>query len=105
MIGGYAIVERGIDQIRGNAKQKTVLRFLSLAGCVNVLYFALYMVPTDVLIHSSSNNWPADIRTRSYFTSHMCSVGTGYARPSSNVPIPHTNSAHVDENGNLVPGE
>ena len=99
---GLSFAERGIERVHVSEKQKAVLRFLALSGFLNLAILVVYMGPW-LMIHQASNNWPKDIADRSYLTDYMCGPGTGYACPSSDVPRPHRNSAHVNENGELVP--
>lgn len=75
---GHTLVERGVDELRAPERRKTVMRFLALAGAVNVLFFVLYDVPMNVM-GAHSDPWPADIEDRSYFTNEMCGPGTEYA--------------------------
>lgn len=100
---GQTIAERGIDSVRLSQKRKTVVRFLAIYGVANVMYFS-YTIPTVVLANHSKA-MPADTLKRSYFLDKMCGQGTDYACPGPGVPIPRINSAHLNPDGQMVPGK
>ena len=99
---GNSLAERGIDTLRISGAKKTAVRFLAIAGMVNVVYIAGFMLPYQWLTtHSSA--WPEDTTSRSYLRSEICGPGTGYHCAGPSVPIPRTGSAHLDDHGHLVP--
>lgn len=99
---GNSVVERGIDTLKTSGARKTVVRVLAIAGFVNVLYLVGFNLPFQWLTtHSAA--WPEDTTSRSYFRSELCGEGTGYHCSGPTVPIPRPDSAHVDEDGQLVP--
>jgi hypothetical protein len=101
---GRTIAERGIDQVRTTARNKSFLRFAAIYGTCNVFFLLFYIIPTNAIaIHGDS--WPKDTLKRSYFTNYLCGDGTDYACPSQGAPIPRPKSAHLNPAGTLVPGE
>lgn len=98
---GQTVAERGIDQMRCTARNKTRLRFLALVGVANVIYLGFYNIPYQFFaLHAAP--WPKDIIERSYFTNNLCGPGTEYACSGPNVPIPRPDSAHLSPDGELV---
>lgn len=98
---GNAICERGIERLRLSGARRTIVRFLALAGLLNVLYIATYNGPFQWAdTHLSA--WPRDITSRTYFLDRICGRGTDYACPGPAVPIPRPHSAHLDPQGQLV---
>ena len=101
---GVSRVDRGIEQVRLSSKSQTAVRFLALYGACCVIYLATYMIPM-IAITQHGDDIPEDIRSRSYFVSQLCGEGTTYACPGQGIPIPTLNSAHLNPDGQLVPGK
>jgi hypothetical protein len=69
---GLTFAERGIDRIGVQSQRtRTFLRFLAIAGCMNLLQFATYGAPMGFLSRFAQP-WPDDIRSRSYLTQDLC---------------------------------
>ena len=101
---GDSFAERGATELRVSRGRATGIRFLALAGAVNILFLATYNIPFQWLgAHNSA--WPKDVTSRSYFNYLCDGPGTGYACSGPGVPIPRPDSAHIGEDGKtLVPG-
>jgi Spirocyclase AveC-like len=101
---GQTLAERGLDQVKAGPKGKGAIRFFALYGVLCSIFFLFYVVGTNAIaIHGDS--WPKDTLERSYFTNYVCGPDTGYACPGQGTPIPRDKSAHLDPDGELVPGE
>lgn len=99
---GETLPERALDKLRVKGKTKTLVRFLALAGAVNV-GFLVYNIPGSI-VGLYSSPWPQDIQQRSYF-SYLCGPygKDNYACPGPGIPITRQpDSAHVGVNGELV---
>lgn len=94
------IAERGLEKLRVTRKSRTGVRFLALAGGINVA-FLTYMIPGS-LVGLYSSPWPAEIQNRSYFTDGLCGPGTTYSCSGPAIPIPRPDSAHLNPAGELV---
>lgn len=101
---GESIAERGADKLAIVGRKKTLVRFLAIAGVLNVAFLAAYNLPFQWL-DTRLSAWPADIQSRSYFRSEMCGPGTGRHCSAPFVPIPTMNSGHLDARGRYVPAE
>ena len=96
---GFTIAERGIDRLVGvSARRTTWLRFLALAGALNVLFIVGYNLP-EQWVSTHADPWPADIANRSYLDEGVCGPGTAYACGAGR-PIPV--GAVVGADGRLV---
>jgi hypothetical protein len=99
---GQSVAERGIDEVRATAKQRTGLRLLALIGVLNTSAFFFISVPYNWL-GTHADNFPEDVLNRSYLTNMMCGPGTDYACPGRRVPIVvGRDSAHATPQGTLV---
>lgn len=102
---GQNLAERGIDEVRGSSKKKSLMRFLSIFGAVNVIMLTCYNIPTQFFL-VNSDGWPKDIMERSYLVDQFCGEGNPrYACWGEGIPIPRDGSASVNPKGQLVPGE
>jgi uncharacterized protein DUF5135 len=82
---GRTIAERGIDELRTTSGRKLAPRVLAITGAVHAVMFACYTAPNFVFgLHT--NEWPADVQKRSYFTNYICGAGTDRACPGPAVP-------------------
>ena len=97
---GRTFAERGVDDLRVSPAKKYGLRFLALAGALNVLFF-IYNGP-QIWWGLQADSWPQDIQKRSYLTDGICGPGTDYACPGSAVPIHKPGAVHVSPEGKLV---
>ena len=97
---GRTFAERGIDNLRISPAKKNGLRFLALAGALNVLFF-ISNVPL-AWFGLQADTWPHDIQKRSYLTDGICGPGTHYACPGPAVPILKPEGVHVSPDGELV---
>jgi hypothetical protein len=82
---GHTILDRGIDDIRASAGQKTTLRVLAMTGCVAAISFVTYYGPWGLLVGPHVNVWAKDVP--SYLTNGICGPGTPYPCPAPDVPI------------------
>lgn len=103
---GQTFVERGIDKVKtgrlGTSKGKQWLRFLAIAGVLNLAFVCFYNIPVAIINSLYAHSWPADIQKRSYFTQGMCGEGTQYACPGPSNPLNRKDSVHVSPTGELV---
>ena len=83
---GRTIVERGIERLRVTGARRTGLRFLALAGALQLSGLLLFVLPMNLRgLHASP--WPDDFRKRSYLHAGLCSGPVvpcpfdGYDRP------------------------
>lgn len=97
---GETLVERGLGRLKATGKKRTFIRFLALAGAMNLFTFGYEA--TMAFISLNGDPWPQDIVKRSYFTNNLCGPGTGYACPVEGAPIPVRGSAYINERGELV---
>jgi predicted secreted protein len=81
---GRTIVDRGIDEIRASAGQKTMLRIFATTGCVVTIIFGGFFLPFQ-WFGAHADSWPKDMP--SYFLNGICGEGTPYPCPESDVPI------------------
>ena len=100
---GETLAEVGIERVGGTARRRTAVRVLALAGLGNLIFVVFYSGPLAIA-GLYSDAWPADVTTRSYFTSGLCGPGTDYACPGPGVPIARRGSSHVRPDGTLAPG-
>ncbi|HVW31695.1 MAG TPA: spirocyclase AveC family protein [Acidimicrobiia bacterium] len=100
---GRTAVERGADLPApgGGPVRDSGRRFLAIVGFCNVAYLAYNL--TFGLFGLHGDAWPKDIQSRSYITDGFCGVGTDYACPSPDLPLPRRGSSHFDPSGRLVP--
>jgi hypothetical protein len=73
-----------------------------------VTMFVCYVLP-NLFLGLHTQEWPADVQSRSYFTDYLCGQGTDRACPGPAVPnLRNDNatggarSAYVDRDGRLV---
>lgn len=98
---GRTAIERGIDRIRGSARKKRVLRFLALAGAVNLVFLAYNGAIATIGIYQ--HGWSADVQKRSYLTSEQCGEGTDFACPQPGLPpLVGPDTVHVGSNNQVV---
>lgn len=98
---GETLAERGISSLKGGAGRKLFIRYLAFVGAGFMAFGLLYDIPT-LLVSMKVGPWPTDVQQRSYLTDGLCGPDTDYACPGPNVPIPRTDSAHLDPRGELV---
>lgn len=101
---GRTVVERGADTMSVRESGRTFLRFLAIAGFLNVAMLVYSLLWAVIGLHASE--WPQDITERSYLTNNLCGPGTGpspadpgYACPGPNVPVPRPGSTYVTTDG------
>jgi hypothetical protein len=101
---GRTVVERGADTLSVRESGRTFLRFLAIAGFLNVAMVIYSLLWATIGLHSSE--WPKDITDRSYLTNNLCGPGTGpnpadpgYACPGPGVPIPRPGSTYITTDG------
>jgi hypothetical protein len=70
---GLTAVERGVERTSPPGARRTALRFLALAGGLNVIFLG-YNLATGA-IHSQSGDWITDVAKRSYYTNGLCEPG------------------------------
>lgn len=104
---GETLVERGVNKMQTGPVRKAVVRFLALAGAVQLIMFCTYNLPLAGYVGAHSAPWPVDTQSRSYFTDYVCGAGTENICPQPGVPNSRgSDSAHIGPNGELrVPGE
>ncbi len=99
---GQTVVERGVDKLAIRPGGKQWLRFLALAGMLNLIF----LVGNNVWVNAVQHHidaWPADLQSRSYMTHGMCGEGTTYPCGGKNVASPRGGSEiHVGPSGELV---
>ena len=100
---GNSFVERGADKITiGGARARQWLRFLALAGALNLVFLFFNNVEVNIWQHHI-DQWPADLQKRSYMTHEMCGQGTTYPCGGNEVSIPRGGTEiHVGPDGKLV---
>lgn len=99
---GYTWAERGVDRISASRRQQTVLRLLGVAGFFNLVLAVYTLIFGAISLHPSFR-WSNDIVTnRSYLRAELCGVGTSYACPGKDVPIPKQGGSHLGPDGRLV---
>ena len=77
---GRTAAERGVDQLKGSTRRKAFVRFLALAGILNVAMLVVFNIPLQFFtIHA--NYAPPDITNRSYLTTGFCSRSVPYLCP------------------------
>lgn len=98
---GQTFAERGAEKLtKATPTRRAGLRVLAVIGACNALTLAYYVPTYWLAIHS--DEWPADITSRSYYT-HVCGNGTDTACPSQKIPIPvGPKSARVTPQGSLL---
>jgi len=101
---GRSVVERGADTLNVRESGRTLLRFLAIAGFLNLAMLIYSLLWAVIGLHSSE--WPKDITDRSYLTNDLCGQGTGpttddpgYACPGPNVPVPRPGSSYITTDG------
>ena len=99
---GYTLVERGVDELKMSASQKTGMRFLALFGAVNVIFVVLYNLPMNLVV-MHNDKWAPGVEEVTYMNAYLCGEGTTYACASESVPIPWGGSMHLSPTGELVP--
>jgi len=82
---GRTIAERGVDTLKISNTKKLVLRILAVIGCVHAAMFACYVLP-NLYAGMTTQQWPADVQKRSYFTDYICGDGTNRACPGPQIP-------------------
>jgi hypothetical protein len=98
---GLTVAERGAENMKVGAKQRSGIRFLALLGLCNTMYLFMYNVPMNFFgMHAQS--YPEKVLKRSYMTSGVCGLGTDYACPGPRVPFTRPGSAHATPDGRLV---
>ncbi len=98
---GETIVERGVSALKLSSGKSTALRFFAVAGIANVMFFALYNVPTAIVVaHGSA--WPADHQKRSYLTNHICGAETNRLCPDPDMPLRRSDGVFIDAAGKVV---
>ena len=98
---GRAVVERGIDHVRGGFATQQLTRFLAIFAGVSACFFFFYNVPAQwVGLHADP--WPEDVQKRSYFNGGICGDGTDQPCPNPVLPMPTKRSGYVDVHGQLV---
>ena len=96
---GESVAERGIERVKAGAKGRAALSTVAVIGMCNLLTLVYYVPLYYVAIHSE--DWPADITSRSYFG--VCGPQTDYACPGDRVPIVRgPDSAHARPDGTMV---
>lgn len=96
---GESVAERGIERVKGGAGRRAALSTVAVIGMCNLLTLVYYVPLYYVAIHSE--DWPADITSRSYFG--VCGPQTEYACPGDRVPIVRgPDSAHARPDGTMV---
>lgn len=104
---GETVAERGIDRVRHGTGAKNAIRAFAVIAAVHVALFVTYNVP-NFWIGLHSNEWPADLQKRSYFTNGICGDGTDRACPGPGVPLPRNDnddvgsSSYASPDGRLV---
>lgn len=99
---GQTVVERGLEKVRTGVAGKQVLRFLALAGMLNLIFLVGNNVWVNAFQHQI-DQWPADLQSRSYMTHGMCGEGTTYPCGGTNTSIPRGGAEiHVGPDGQLV---
>lgn len=97
---GETLAERGVSEIRGGGGRQTLLRFLAIAGVLNVMYLGICNIPYQ-FIGMNADPWPEDVTSRPYLTNGLCGPGTDYACPGHETPINRPGSLHVTPSGEL----
>lgn len=104
---GRTIADRGIDDLKVSVRRGTVYRVLAITGAVHVAMFVCYVLP-NFFFGLHTQEWPADVQKRSYFTNYICGEGTDRACPGPAVPNVRPDngsggaeSAYVDRDGKL----
>lgn len=98
---GESLAERGIEHVHLGRRAKGLVRFLALAGILNVLLLT-YNLTFATLHLRYGGTWPRDIQKRSYFTQELCGAKTDRACPGTGVPIPRPDSAYLTRDGGGV---
>ena len=80
---GYSFADRGVSKITVNKKLQKFLRFLALAGVLNVIFMAYNILMAFLSLNGDS--WPAN--PPRYLSAGMCGPDTAYACPDKNLPI------------------
>ncbi|MFD0691665.1 spirocyclase AveC family protein [Actinomadura fibrosa] len=97
---GRTVVERGLDTVRGGARQQ-LARFLAIFAAVSASFFLLYNVPAQWIgLHADS--WPADVQKRSYFSAQVCGEGSDQPCPDPSLPMPTKRSGYISTDGKLI---
>jgi predicted secreted protein len=81
---GRTFVDRGIDDIRASARQKTTLRIFATTACVASIIFGGFFLPFQ-WFGAHADSWPKDLP--SYLRNGICGEGTPYECPAPDVPI------------------
>jgi hypothetical protein len=99
---GETWAERGLSELGGSERRKTLLRFLALAGVLNMIYLFTYFLPWQ-LFSLNSDPWPKSIAGKSYMRAgYDCGAETAYACPGPDIPVPRPHSIPVGPKGDLV---
>lgn len=69
---GRTVVERGIDRLHLSGGRRTAVRFLALAGILQLSGLALFVLPMNMR-GLGAKPWPADFRHKSYLWAGLCS--------------------------------
>jgi Spirocyclase AveC-like len=99
---GERLIERGIDRVRAGAGGKNLIRFLALAGALNLVFLVFNNVWVNAFqLHAGT--WPRTLQERSYFTHGMCGEGTSYQCGGTNISLPRGgNEIHIGREGRVV---
>lgn len=98
---GESVAERGIDEVRLGTKSKTIIRWLALAGILNVICLT-YNVGMSWVAFRYGSDWPADIQKRSYFTQGLCGAKTNRPCTGHQDPLPMPGSAYITYGGGVA---
>jgi hypothetical protein len=83
---GRTVVERGVDRLNVGGKSKTFVRFLAIAGCLNLMWL-IYMVPIQFFdLHNDA--WPNVFAKRSYLTDGLCKTSPTSICGATTVVVP-----------------
>jgi hypothetical protein len=82
---GQTVAERGLNELRMSARRALAYRVLAITGLVHVTMFLCYVLP-NIFVGLHTQQWPADVQSRSYFTDYICGQGTDRACPGPSVP-------------------
>lgn len=99
---GESFAERGLSRLSLGRRSRTVIRFLALAGVVNLSYLLLHHLPYQA-ISMRADAWPRDVIERPYLTGGLCGPGTDYACPGPDTPLARRGARHLGPDGTVRP--
>jgi Spirocyclase AveC-like len=96
-----ALTDRGLDRVPVKGRTRVALRFLAIAGALNLSFLVLCNIPWQYMV-THQHSWPKDVTSRSYFMQGRCGSHTAYVCPGGGAPIFLDGGQHYGPDGHVV---